>query len=496
MSALLVASAVASAAGSSSSGWQPPILGDVWSRTAKLCANVEQQRVQLLDVQQQGQREWQGPAKLPWLPSALAEGRRKWVASRWRGAGGLTATSAEIVTVSAAVDVSSKPKVEPQLKPARRRLRRRRYSNVPLEGSMEDMPPPRPKKSEKKKILMLISDTGGGHRASAQAMESMLEQVAPGATDVKIVDVFTHYCPWPYNKFVPGYAVMAKNPWMWKYSWHASNSIKPWRDFSTWSTYVRCKSGFRRLFEEEKPDLVVSLHPLTNEMAINVLDTMAGGKGKRTTPFATIVTDLGAAHRWWFTKHCDACFIPSTAIRKVAKRCGLGVEQIRQYGLPVRPSFWQAPRSRDELVNELGLDADRKTVLIVGGGDGIGSLGKQVEAMAHELGTSLPNGAQIVAVCGKNDVLKAELEATTFENVDVQVCSAPTRAGSVSGWGSVRRRVARRHSWPLPPPCSSRSCSSRSCSSRSCRPLLTARFPASSSLPPPPLSRSVHRRRP
>jgi len=167
---------------------------------------------------------------------------------------------------------------------------------------------------------------------------------------------------------------------------------------------------------------VVSLHPLTNEMAINVLDTMAGGKGKRTTPFATIVTDLGAAHRWWFTKHCDACFIPSTAIRKVAKRCGLGVEQIRQYGLPVRPSFWQAPRSRDELVNELGLDADRKTVLIVGGGDGIGSLGKQVEAMAHELGTSLPNGAQIVAVCGKNDVLKAELEATTFENVDVQVC--------------------------------------------------------------------------
>ena len=29
----------------------------------------------------------------------------------------------------------------------------------------------------------------GGHRASAQAMESMLEQVAPGATDVRIVDL-------------------------------------------------------------------------------------------------------------------------------------------------------------------------------------------------------------------------------------------------------------------------------------------------------------------
>ena len=39
----------------------------------------------------------------------------------------------------------------------------------------------------KRKILMLISDTGGGHRASAQAMESMFEQMAPGATEVDSV---------------------------------------------------------------------------------------------------------------------------------------------------------------------------------------------------------------------------------------------------------------------------------------------------------------------
>ena len=76
---------------------------------------------------------------------------------------------------------------------------------------------------EKKRILMLISDTGGGHRASAQAMESMMEQLAPGACDVRIVDVFTDYCPWPFNKFVPGYAAMAKNPWMWQSSWHGAH---------------------------------------------------------------------------------------------------------------------------------------------------------------------------------------------------------------------------------------------------------------------------------
>ena len=145
---------------------------------------------------------------------------------------------------------------------------------------------------------MLISDAGGGHRASAQAMESMMEQLAPGACDVRIVDVFTDYCPWPFNKFVPGYAVMAKNAWMWKYSWHASNSIPPWRAFSTFCTEQLCKGGFRKLFEEVQPDLVVSLHPLTQHISINALDAMGGGRGKRTIPFATIVTDLGAAHVW------------------------------------------------------------------------------------------------------------------------------------------------------------------------------------------------------
>ena len=81
---------------------------------------------------------------------------------------------------------------------------------------------PSPRHGSKKRVLMLISDTGGGHRASAQALESMLDGLRPGETDVRIVDVFTEYCPWPYNKFVPGYQVMATHSWMWKYSWHAT----------------------------------------------------------------------------------------------------------------------------------------------------------------------------------------------------------------------------------------------------------------------------------
>ena len=57
------------------------------------------------------------------------------------------------------------------------RRRRRLAARVQQEGAFEDVAP-RIERDRKKRILMLISDTGGGHRASAQALESMLEQVA------------------------------------------------------------------------------------------------------------------------------------------------------------------------------------------------------------------------------------------------------------------------------------------------------------------------------
>lgn len=58
-------------------------------------------------------------------------------------------------------------------------------------------------------------------------------------------------------------------------------------------------------------------------------DGGAGG-GTRKVPFATVVTDLGGAHPWWFHPKVDACFVPSDAVRRLAERRGLKGEQIRQ----------------------------------------------------------------------------------------------------------------------------------------------------------------------
>lgn len=45
-----------------------------------------------------------------------------------------------------------------------------------------------------KKILILMSDTGGGHRASAKAIETALGQLYPGrGLEVEILDIWSSY---------------------------------------------------------------------------------------------------------------------------------------------------------------------------------------------------------------------------------------------------------------------------------------------------------------
>ena len=52
----------------------------------------------------------------------------------------------------------------------------------------------------KKKVLILMSDTGGGHRASAQALEAAFDELFPNQIECSTVDIWTDFAPWPYNQ--------------------------------------------------------------------------------------------------------------------------------------------------------------------------------------------------------------------------------------------------------------------------------------------------------
>ena len=157
-------------------------------------------------------------------------------------------------------------------------------------------------------IQILISDTGGGHRASAYAIRDALDFLYPGRFGCDIVDIYTDYgAVWPYNDYVSIYKYMAANPWMWSLLYEFGKS-----DFGLWFNQVMlelfCTNSFTSCISRPNPatgrraDMVLSIHPLTQDLPIQIVTRLdrQQGEARRTTPFCTVVTDLGSAHPTWF----------------------------------------------------------------------------------------------------------------------------------------------------------------------------------------------------
>jgi 1,2-diacylglycerol 3-beta-galactosyltransferase len=263
----------------------------------------------------------------------------------------------------------------------------------------------------KKKVLIIMSDTGGGHRASAQALRDSLLLEYGNKLDVEIVDFITDYCGWPFYKAVDNYKIMAKYPWMWKFSYYLT-CFPPMRWLGhMWFSAVS-RSSFVEAFEKHDPDMVVSVHPLLQHLPIKVLN--------KEVPFVTVVTDLGGAHPTWFHRQVDELFVPSDRVEKLARRNGVPSCKIRKYGLPIRGAFQKPADDKQAMRRALNIE-NLPTALLVGGGDGVGGLGQIAKDLAKELGEK-GTPKQLVVVCGSNATLAEELSAYDWpENIHVTV---------------------------------------------------------------------------
>jgi 1,2-diacylglycerol 3-beta-galactosyltransferase len=167
-----------------------------------------------------------------------------------------------------------------------------------------------------KKILILMSDTGGGHRASAEAIAEATAHLYGDEISVRIVDAWRSYVPWPLNQIPDAYPWMVSDGlWLWNALWRTDDKAWSPQVVSRVFTPLVRRSAIK-LFRTEAPDLVLSVHPIINHIPLRVLRNGL----KTDIPYVTVVTDMVTAHPSWFCPEVDYCTVPTEAARQRALR--------------------------------------------------------------------------------------------------------------------------------------------------------------------------------
>jgi len=204
---------------------------------------------------------------------------------------------------------------------------------------------------------------------------------------------------------------------------------------------VMCEHAIRKRIKSYDPDVVVSVHPLMTNVPVVSCRKISKEPGGKFLPMFTVVTDLGSAHCLWFANGVDRMFIASDRIRKIAKERGkVPDEKLIQSGLPIRHDFsLQAEALGNRLSAEgkayqrkvresLQLRTDVHTVLVMGGGEGVGCLADIVDGLYVEL-FNKGMEAQVVVVCGRNEALRESLASRHWDDV-VQRYNRGEKVGS------------------------------------------------------------------
>ncbi|KAK7321548.1 hypothetical protein VNO77_32308 [Canavalia gladiata] len=283
---------------------------------------------------------------------------------------------------------------------------------------------------KQKKVLILMSDTGGGHRASAEAIKAAFYEEFGDHYQVFVTDLWSDHTPWPFNQLPRSYSFLVKHGPLWKMTYYGTAPrVVHQSNFAATGTFI-AREVAKGLMKYQ-PDIIISVHPLMQHVPLRIL--RAKGLLKKIV-FTTVVTDLSTCHPTWFHKLVTRCYCPTTDVAKRALKAGLQQSQIKIFGLPVRPSFVKPIRPKDELRRELGMDEDLPAVLLMGGGEGMGP----IEATARALGDSLydenlgtPVG-QILVICGRNKKLANKLNSINLK-VPVQVKGFVTKMEECMG---------------------------------------------------------------
>jgi processive 1,2-diacylglycerol beta-glucosyltransferase len=249
-----------------------------------------------------------------------------------------------------------------------------------------------------KKILLLSVSTGAGHVRAAEAI-CAFAAMRPDSVQARHVDVMD-LVPTSFRKLYADLYIKlsSDHPALWGYLYRTINEGRP---RATGLKLLRAieRLNCRALLAEirrQRPDAIICTHFLPAELLSREIR-----KKHLTVPVWVQVTDFDLRSRW-VVPRMRGYFVASEEMAWQARARGIAADAVHVSGIPTMPAFGE-PLDRRDCAARLGLDLERKTLLLMFGGAGLRGLDiltKRLLAMSADF--------QLIVLAGRN---RAMLEA-------------------------------------------------------------------------------------
>lgn len=237
------------------------------------------------------------------------------------------------------------------------------------------------------KILILSASIGSGHTKAAESIQKALnkncEIIDFMSEEVSLLNGLTKKFYLSALKFIPDLYDR-----IYKFAGKKQIGIFA-RLISSLSMYF----PFVKLLKKFQPDVIICTHPFPESAAS--LWKFLHAKSEQNFLLATVLTDY-SLHEIWIYSEVDVYFVATDEMKFELAKSSRPNQEIFSVGIPIGKNFSNIERK---------LNSDQKTVLIMGGGLGLGS----IEETLNELNKiELP--LKIIVVAGQNEKLLSRLK--------------------------------------------------------------------------------------
>jgi processive 1,2-diacylglycerol beta-glucosyltransferase len=249
--------------------------------------------------------------------------------------------------------------------------------------------------------LVLSVSAGAGHVRAAEAIRCYAD-AHDGDVAVTHIDAMD-FVPAAFRKVYTDFylALVNRHPALWGYLYQLTNEAQPDGKLQTLRRAIE-RLNTRALLKEIvslSPDAIICTHFLPAELLARMIR-----KERLACPVWVQVTDFDL-HRMWVHDHMAGYFAANEEVAYRMRAQGIAAQRVHVTGIPIMPAFGQRI-DRMECARSYGLDPGRTTILLMGGGAGVG----RMDEIAARL-LSLDGDFQLIALAGRNGASLSALRA-------------------------------------------------------------------------------------